>query len=398
MTSRGSSRGGRSKAGASVTVAAILAIASVVPAGCGGLKLADELHVNPYYLPAVERLQYADPMSSDSVTPPLSFAWEQDVSAGVGGEAPARVDSVIIVGNLRGELVALHLRDGRRIGSVSLGNSIHASPTLNGATAYVPISGSPESLIAFDLLNGRVLWKQLYGDLQASPLLLNRRLYVGNTSGTFFCVDDSAGDVVWKYDLPDNTKLKGIRSTAAGDSMGVIFGAEDAAVYALDLHKGTPTWRCAVDGPVQAPVVLSEGLVFAATTRGMVYAIDRGTGTVRWSARADSPIYARATPARGAVIIGSTSGAVNAYAVADGRLLWKYTAAGPINAGGVLSASYLYLGTLKKEIFALDIQTGTVVWRTSVAGRVKTPPLVAGGTVIFATDEPSIVAFQEIHR
>ena len=235
-----------------------------------------------------------------------------------------------------------------------LGNAIHATPAVASGIAYVPISGSRESLIAYDLLGGRTRWKQAYGDLQTSPLLLNGRLFFGNTSGTFYCVDAASGEVVWKFELPENTRLKGIRSAAAGDSASVILGGEDAAVYALDPVTGVQKWRRDVDAAIQTPVVLQGNLAFTATLRGTVYAIDRKTGAVQWSVRTDAPVYARIAPAGEMIIVGSTNGGVFAFAAGDGKLIWKYIAAGPINAGVAVSGSHVYLGTLKKEILALD--------------------------------------------
>jgi outer membrane protein assembly factor BamB len=378
------------------TIAAVLIALSAT--GCGGVRIAEALHVNPTFLPAVQRLDNLALLPPPPVAPPLTLIWQQDVSAGIGGEAPVPIDSMLLIGNQRGELLAIHLRDGQRIGSVGLGEAIHASPAVASGIAYISISGSRESLVAYDVLNGRTLWKQRYGDLQVKPLLLDGRLYFGNTAGIFYCVDAASGDSVWRFQLPLNTRLKGIRSSAAGDSTSVVFGGEDAAVYALDPSTGMQKWRCVLDGPIQTPVVIHGSEAFTATLRGTVYAIDRFAGTVKWSARTDAPVYARVMPSDSMIFVGATSGGVYAFAANDGRLIWKHIAAGPVSAAVAVSGSYVYFGTLKKEILALNRQDGTAVWRTTVAGRIKTAPVVTGGMIVFTTDEPSVMAFQGTTR
>ena len=40
----------------------------------------------------------------ETITPPLTLAWDYDVTGGIGKGSPLVVDSVLLVGNMRGEL------------------------------------------------------------------------------------------------------------------------------------------------------------------------------------------------------------------------------------------------------------------------------------------------------
>jgi outer membrane protein assembly factor BamB len=373
-------------------------VIALVMAGCSGLRLGDVLGISmaPYLLHKLP--QQASVESADDIAPPLTPVWEEDVTAGVGSDSPVILDSVLLVGNLRGELHALHLKDGKKLGWVGLGNAVAGSPVLRGTVAYVGLSGTKESLVAYDILFGRALWKRALGPVQSTPLLIQKLLFVGNADGTLFCLDSDSGEVVWKFELPDNSTRKGIRARAAGDSTTVFFGADDGAVYALDASNGKLSWRLPLGAAIQAPVVHDAGQVFAATLEGRIAAIDPQRGTLSWSASLAAPIYAPARVTSRALVVCATNGVVAAFDRTSGTPLWRYVAAGPINAAPLLAGNHLFVGTLKKELFALDITTGTVVWTTTVAGRIKTAPTGAKGMVIVATDEPMIVAYRGTTR
>ncbi len=329
------------------------------------------------------------------IAPPLTLEWTQDLTAGIGDGSPVLVDSVLFVGNLRGELYALNARTGTRMGWISLGNAIQGTPLIDGNLAIVALSGPREALVAYDLLEGRVRWKQILGDMQVSPLLIDTRVYTANTSGTFFCVERATGEVRWTFDLPGNTTLKGIRSTPAGTDSGVVFGADDGAVYHLDAVTGKLRWRIAGNAAIQAPVVISRNTAFVTTLRGTIMAMDITSGTVRWTGETGHPVFGPLVVDSIRAVVGTTGGRVLAFNSSSGALLWSCDLQSPVNSGLLGSDSVLYVGTLKKELVALRAVDGMVLWRDAVPGRIKTTPVSGIRRIFVATDERLILSYRE---
>ncbi|MEW6509563.1 MAG: PQQ-binding-like beta-propeller repeat protein [Bacteroidota bacterium] len=367
----------------------------LVLSGCGGLRMERYLRQQEDDWPTFARGATRTAVASSQVTPPLTLAWEQDVTAGVGNGSPVIVDSVVFVTNLRGELYAIAARTGRVIGWVGLGDAIQGSPVVDGSTVFMALSNTRESLVAYDLFEGKVRWKKNFGDIETSPLLYDQHLYIGNISGQFFCVHRGSGDEVWKFELPANKTLKGIRSSAAADSGTVVFGADDGWIFALRSGSGALLWKFNTGAPVSASPLIDGGMVIVGNRSGEVIALARSTGSLLWRCDTRESIVANAVPAGECVVVGTLAGTALGLRTRDGQQLWRTSLSGPISAGGAVAGTTVFVGTLRKQIYALDAGSGRVIWNESADGRIRTSPAAAFGHLYIATDEHSVLAYRE---
>ena len=366
----------------------------LLAAGCSGLRLRDSLTVSERDWPMFGRVESRTGATQEVVTPPLTLQWVHDITGGVGNGSPIVVDSVILVANLRGELYGINANNGKRLGWIDIAEAIQGAPVIDGNTAIVAATNTRESLIAFDLVSGKVRWRRPYGDLEVSPLVHHQKIFVGNTAGFFFCVDQATGDMIWKFEIADNTHMKGIRSSAAIYAGAIFFGAEDGAVYALDAESGNLRWRSETEGSIASTPCVSGETVFIGNLAGKVWAFDAASGAVRWKASAGSSIYASPSVAHGLVYVGTTDGKLVALHGGTGETAWATDLGSVINSAPAVSGSVLYVGTLKKILYALDTANGAVLMKQEVPGRIKTSPAVARGHVYVATDERLILSFQ----
>ena len=333
------------------------------------------------------------------LAPPLKLVWDEDIQAGVGSGGPLIVGGIVVLGTQRGELVALDAQTGRRIGATSLGDAIDGSPVIDGNTAIVGLSNTRESLVAFNMLEAKLEWKHPCGDIESSPALFDKKVYIGNVEGDFFCVGRYTGDQIWKYSLPSNTAYKGIRSSPAIAESTVVFGADDGAVYALDARRGSLLWRTTTGSPVMASPSIRGDHVYIGNLAGTVSCLSFGSGAVRWQAVLDGGIYATATPVDSLIVIGTTGGTMYGLRSDDGTIAWKIPAGGPVNTQAVAVDGTLYVGTLKHMLIALRASDGTEVWKLEVSGRVKTSPSVVDNRLYLVTDEKDLLCFgSEPHR
>ena len=377
---------------------ALSGLIAVWCAGCGNLRIERQLHEQPGDWPAFARGIDHTATAAQPVTPPLTLAWNQDVTAGVGNGSPVIVDSVVFVANLRGELYAIGAGDGKVIGWAGLGDAIQGSPTVDGSVVFVALSNSKESLTAYDLVEGKARWKRNYGDVETSPLLYQQRLFIGNTSGTLYCLERATGDVRWKYELPANTRWKGIRSSPAADEGTVVFGADDGWLYALNTETGALRWKVDTGSPLIAAPLVQGGVVYIGNRAGTLLAVGRETGNILWRCAAGAPVVANAVPAGDLIIVGTLAGRVLGVRMSDGTTAWATELGGPVSAGGAVAGTTVYVGTLRKQIVALNATDGAVVWKDSLDGRMRTSPAVALGRLFLATDEHTVTAYKEAPR
>jgi outer membrane protein assembly factor BamB len=372
-----------------------LALASLACAGgCLSLRLGAPLDVGGEGWPMDGRTMERQRWTPTPVRPPLVQEWSFDIAAGTGAWSPVVVDSIVFVSTLRGELFALNASSGKRLGKTSFGSPITGSPLPRRNLILVPLSGPGESLAAYDAVRASVVWRGKYGDVELTPLMIDRRIFFGTTTGTFACVDRESGDLIWTYAIPDNRRQKGVRSTPASDGKLVIFGADDGVIYALDAENGRPTWTHATGAPVHAGIALSDSTVIAAAIDGIIVALDVRSGAERWRTVAGAPVRSAAAIAGGLAIVGTSAGGVMAVRLDTGAPAWTADTDGPIAAPPTIAGSYVYVGTLGRELLALDLKDGAILWRERLPGRIKSSAASAHGMLYVTTDDQQLLAFR----
>jgi outer membrane protein assembly factor BamB len=374
------------------TLATLLLL--ILTEGCGGLHVGRQILVRSDDWQTFGRSPLHDSTVDSAIVPPLTLAWEYGLSAGTANGAPIIADSIVVAGTMRGEIHAVRLADGKKIGWVSLGEAIHGTPVISGSMLFVPLTNSRESVVAYELTNGYVRWKQTCGDVETSLLLSGQHLYGGTTEGSFFCLDRGTGAVCWTFSLPENTRHKGIRSSPVAWRSLVVFGADDGCLYALDAATGKLEWTCQAHAPIVAPPAADSSLVVVGTTKGMVLALDVRTGNVRWKRDLGTPVYGHALLRPHVVVVVTTGGSVAALSPTTGEVQWLTEVGGPILAGPSAADTVLFVGTLQREFLALSLSDGRVLWKATTEGRIKTSPVISNGTVIITTDDRSMLAWR----
>jgi outer membrane protein assembly factor BamB len=377
---------------------ALLACSVLLAAGCMGLRLVRPVQLQADDWPMFGRTPSRSAAVPERFTLPLQKVWEYDVSAGIDQGPPLVVDSMVFAGTMRGELYCLRLDDGTRLGWVGLGDAVHGSPVVDGNSIIVPLVNSTPSLLAYDLPRGRTRWKESYGSIETSLLLVDHRLYFGTTTGKFYCVDPATGIAIWSFSLPQNSRWFGIRSSPAAWGPAVLFGADDGVLYSLSGDSGSVRWTYQSDGPIVAPPAVDSAGVVVGTITGTVLSLDPASGQVQWTADANAPVYGNALLTPSSAVVATTGGTVLALARSTGKKLWELSTGGPVVAGPASADGVLFVGTLSREILAIDLSSGQLAWRDSTAGRIKTPPVIAHQTLLVATDDRTILAYREVHR
>lgn len=330
----------------------------------------------------------------EELAPPLAPVWALDITGGAGRGGVAVLDTLVLAVNLRGELYAAGLRSGKRIGWVDLAEGFEGAPAVDERGVVLASAATNESLQSFDLVTGKREWRKAVGEIEASPLLYRNRVYAATLRGSLVCLLRSDGTELWRFDLPDNEHLKGIRSSPAADSGVVVFGADDGCVYGLDALSGTLRWQVCGEAAVTAPVAVDGGLVFAASRDGLLRAIDLHTGSLRWEERLGSELFGGPAVRADLVAIGTTDRRMLALDPATGRRLWETPLEGGVNSEPVLSGGFVYAGTLTKKLYALNASDGKAVWKVDTPGRIKTTPVVVRGTLLVPTDAQLLLAFR----
>lgn len=370
----------------------------LVLVSCGGLRIERSIIVRPGDVLTYGGNNQRTADYDSSIPDSLVEYWEKDLSAGMGSGSPLLLDSMVVGGSLRGELYAINIRTGKLVGSIRLDDATPGSPAIDANVVVLPMSGGNESMEAYNLNDGRTVWRKKYEDVEMSPLLIAKRVYFGTIAGSIYCIERISGDVVWKYELPDNRRFNGFHALPAANDSLLFFGCDDGSLYALRISDGALRWNTPVGGPIVGGTALMGDDVVATTLPGSVIAINPATGAIRWTSSTGSALYAPPAVCGDTVVVGGIDGIMHAIDGRDGKEIWKTNLDGPVNAGAAIAGGKVFVGTLKKIFFALSLADGHIIFSKELDGRVKSPAVVGYERVFVTTDEFTLFCFGKAAR
>lgn len=291
-------------------------------------------------------------------------------SAGAGGTGVAFAGDSVFVATGLAELLALNAADGAVRWRVNLPAPARGAPTVAAGRVFVPTLAS--ELVALSAEDGARIWSHRAAQIATVPLGLGAPAVEGDVvvagfpSGELFALRASDGRVIWSESLAaagtvtlsDIAAVRAHPSVSGGRVVAVGMGRLSICV---DLRSGRRLWEQEAGGP--EPAWVAGDWVFMTTDAGQALAIGRDSGQVRWA------VSLRPAP-RG------------------NRPPERIALSAPVVAGG-----RVFIGTSRAELLALNPETGEVTGRTSLPGGLTLQMALAGGMLLAATDDATLLAF-----
>ena len=253
-------------------------------------------------------------------------------------------------------------------------------------------------------------------------------------------------ELLWRYNAGGE-----VYNTPVSDGQRVFFSAKKGKVVALDL-KGSELWcktftrtnDAGQEIPVrfEAPLLCSNGLVFAGSSRGTLHALDASTGEEKWRYETGGSITGSpnvlgvdaASSRSRLVLLDQSEGALHGLDVANGKLLWKtegvercdgspgigagrivfgsclaalhvYSADGKhlknIEVGGdgqiaggvAVEGKFAYAGLREGALVCVDMESGMLVWISDESeDQTFSTPAVTEKLVVYSSDDGFVYA------
>ena len=340
--------------------------------------------------------------STDEIRPPLTVAWDNDGGAGFSVYSAAAVSNLLFIGNLKGEVHVMDINTGKEAGMHDFGSAVIGTPAVDREIMYVALGHKEISLIAYDLSDGSIPWKEKLGDIETSPLLVGDRIYVATVNGKLVCLNKETGFTAWEYEIPSRGTSRSaqnspgmIHSSPASDGNLVVFGCDDGCVYAVSVDNGQLKWRAKALRSIVASPSISGNAVFVGSLDSTFYAFDIASGNIIWKQKLDSKIYASQSVGEKDVYVGTSEGILYSLSRETGNIEWTFKATSVISAPPLLSGNILYVGCLDKTLYAVDATTGELKWKFDAGGRIKTMPIAYKGYLVLLEDDRTVVALKQ---
>lgn len=254
--------------------------------------------------------------------------------------------------------------------------------SLNRPDEYRRMGRKPTSLLRFKVSKDRIsrLKKSSFWNMRpyqfSTPLVVDKRLYVGTDSGWFYAFDTDNKKRLWRV------KLEGpVHGKSAFASDTVYVGDSKAFVYALDALTGGEKWRTHLDTEILASPLMLGARLYISDMSGRLYALDASSGAEIWHTesfdrtigfsvrRASAPL-----DVNGTIIVGTATGALIAYAQSDGQVAWvrqlgdRQSQVYDVDSSPLFAQGRLYASSADGMLFCLDPASGQVHWSVDAGG------------------------------
>ncbi|MFW5955186.1 MAG: PQQ-binding-like beta-propeller repeat protein [Rhodothermales bacterium] len=340
-------------------------------AGCSTLKLP----------PAVTTVEGAPP---HTVTFPLSEEWSTDVQAGLATDPFARSGRFVVFGNRQGDVQAVDLDSGRRVGKRGLGHSIEGSPLWLRDILVVPIKHGGAGLQALNLSTGRKLWRYRFEPVEAGLVNVADFVIAAGLRGSVAALEARTGEPVWTIE----TAGSGFISSPLVLDDSVLLVDRNGTLFSLDALTGRQLWSTNLEVPIHRSIVVSDGRVFVSSTRGRLFSVDAAEGMIAWTYDVEDT-NARLTQAaveESSVVVATSAGIVAGLDARSGNELWMTNLNVAVSAKPIVTPASVVIGGLDGYLYLIDRQTGVIQDRQQMRGRVRA--MMAGGDtgLIIATE------------
>jgi outer membrane protein assembly factor BamB len=173
---------------------------------------------------------------------------------------------------------------------------------------------------------------------------------------------------------------------------GVVFGARDGKVYAVDRDSGEAKWSHTAVGGVGASPVVRGDAVLVADYGGNVYRLARGDGRVAWKRALREKIVSTPASTGERLAVGTSRGNVYALSLETGRVLWKFATRGQVRGGIAHAGDSFLVPSHDGRLYALADDTGRKRWSVALGGPIGSTPDTDGTRVVVGTASGAIVA------
>ncbi len=273
------------------------------------------------------------------------------------------------------------------------------------ATTDLVIAPVDATVTALDKVQGIVEWtKEVGATISTPPGVGDGAVFVGDETGVLTAMDLEEGMVRFTRSL-DGPVSAGPTTSGQMVFVGTTVGTDGGTLWALDSFDGSTLWSRDMSAPVNAHPAFWEGAVFALSDDGALLSINSSDGSLYWQypVGIDPGTSLTAAPlvSEGLLYVASTSGFVYCLDAdpgdgddegkpdppgSDYDVIWTYKqqALKPFDRSPVLVAGLLVLPVDETDLLALNATTGNVSWTAQVpqASNVTMDLIAVNGSVV----------------
>ena len=249
------------------------------------------------------------------------------------------------------------------------------------------------TLFALNLSDGTKVWEyKTKSGFPASPAYANGRIIVGDYDGNLHCVDAKNGEKQWIF-----TAGAEISSSVNIHGEQILFGSQDATLYCLNQNDGSLVWQRTLPDQIRCLPTIAGGKCFVAGCDGSLHIINITDGEESGSVPINAPTGVTPAVLGNMVYFGTEAGEIFGVNWQEPKAVWTHSderGGQPIRSSAAVRDGLVVIGSRNKKILALDAQTGDEKWTFATRVRVDSAPVIVGERVFVGTANGRLYAFK----
>lgn len=257
---------------------------------------------------------------------------EHALSGGVGADG-----RIVAVGTAKGDVFALDAADGKLVWKAKASSEVISPPAVG--QGVVVVRSGDHRVAAYDASDGKRKWvyqrpsPPLSLRVTASPLVVDRYVFVGFPGGKLIAVSVDNGAPLWEgtVALPKGAteldRVADVTSAPVIDGRMICAAAFQGRVSCFDLGNGNLIWGRDISSA--AGLTIDSRYVYVADDKGAVHALDKASGASIWK---QDKLFLRKLTAplvrRHLVVVGDVQGVVHFLSRDDGSFVGRLSTDG----------------------------------------------------------------------
>jgi len=314
------------------------------------------------------RSAYADAHISDHP----AIEWRKGIDRGLA--VPLQIHGDLLVATTTGRaIIALNAGSGLQYWSRRYAGPIAGTVLRRDDLLFLATGDRENRVHAVDIRRGRGRWSKRVAAIRVEPILLDSSIVVASENGLAVSLSTLDGSELWR------TRLGAPPAVAPVLSNGMVFVATSDTLFALDRDHGGILHRLTLAAaPSAAALELDGHLLFTLSSGDVIAVSTGGVPAIEWNARLTEPSVA--SPVR----IGTAI-----YVLDRSAAVWRVDRSGAVpvaTLGGAASGSItavgdrLVVGRLDGAVFILD-GDGSIISRVDLGDSVVAPAAAGDGAL-----------------
>lgn len=230
---------------------------------------------------------------------------ESIIAGAVQNEMLKLNDGIVVVSD-NGEVIKYNLI-GTREWSVHTKANSKTSPASNGK--LILLGNEKGELIAISTEDGDIKYrKRLSSGIEGDICIDGPNAYFGNNNGNLYSVSVEDGNINWNYD----TKNK-ILVTPVYDNSKIIIGNLAGDIFCVNKIDGKLIWKTSTNGVINTTPLLLDNFLIQPDLNKKVYFINTQTGIIEKTYEFERRVKLSPVLYDGILYLGSDKGIIDAY-------------------------------------------------------------------------------------